>query len=424
MRQLLSAKFDTVESIPGHLTEKQISVGLKLSTPDVIEDIESGKGGVVSRVRWKIDRYLGARRDYIDESDPSSSAKQILDRNQSHPALEGLCRSIQSADAVVVDGDGSLVLRDQPGRMLHLSMAIIHLSNHFNTPVHYVNSIFSDSSVTGRNEQYIGVVVDALRMCSTVMLRDPVSVDLLREAAPDIACEMVPDSLFAWFDQSADWVQEMPLNGDMVVPHGQETSRILGSLDFSGDYICISGGSRAAGRREEAKERYTSLVEKIKTLGYPVYLVPTCRGDAFLEEVSRRTNTPMVPVQISVSMGTAILANARLLLSGRYHPSIMAALGGTPCVFFQADSHKALSLQRLLGYETPKQFSAAPSPDELDALLKEAQDLLGAGEDLRCHLKSHAEKQYLASLKLPGLVYDATVRATGRVPVKEASVAS
>jgi len=263
-----------------------------------------------------------------------------------------------------------------------------------------------------------------LRKCTSVVVRDPASQETLASVAPDLSTERIPDSLFFWFHDAQEAVEQLPERGDFIVPHGRESVCRLGALRFDEPYIVVSGGSRAAWSPKESANHYTKLVEALRTLGYPVYLAPTCRGDVFLYTVARRTGAPMIPLETSVYMGMAAIANARLFISGRYHPSIMAGLGGTPSIFFEADSHKALSLQDLLGYPNPKQFSAAPSPDELDALLKEAQDLLGAGEDLRSHLKSHAEKQYLASLKLPGLVYDATVRATGRVPVKEASVAS
>jgi polysaccharide pyruvyl transferase WcaK-like protein len=400
------------------MTETRRPINVTFSNTKIIRKIHNSKS-IINRLLWRADRFLGARGDFLHSSDPAASAMDVVQYRGEHPELDQLYRDVEAADTVVIDGDGSLVLRDSPGRMLHLSMALIHLCKKLDTPVHYVNSILSDSSVTGRNKDYLAVVLNTLRLCSSVLLRDPDSVDLLRTVAPDIDCEMVPDSLFAWFRKTADLVRNMPSDGDLIIPHGEEKRSTLGRLDFSGEFICVSGGSRAAGQRSISTERYIRLIKRLRSLGYPIYLVPTCRGDEFLESVSRETNTPLVPVRISVHMGTAIIAKSRLLISGRYHPSIMAAMGGAPCIFFEADSHKALSLQRLLGYDEPVQFSSAPTDSEIDAILARSQELLQQGEELRTQIKNAAYARYEEACRLPAFIAEATEAALSeRAPVR------
>ena len=56
-------------------------------------------------------------------------------------------------------------------------------------------------------------------------------------------------------------------------------------------------------------------------------------------------------VALRLIVGGAVLAHARLFISGRYHPSILASLGGTPCIFLATHAHKMGSLSRLLKYD-------------------------------------------------------------------------
>jgi ADP-heptose:LPS heptosyltransferase len=196
----------------------------------------------------------------------------------------------------------------------------------------------------------------------------------------------------------------IPDNGDFVVPYTQEDERHFGRLAFDEPYICVTGGSRAAFTPQKAFEGYCELVERLRELDPPVYLVPTCGGDRFLHDVAEETNTPIIPGEVPILMGGAILANARLFVTGRYHPSIMAAAGGTPCVFLGADSHKTRSLQRMLGYDDPHVFSAIPTPDEHDDLLARGRELLDGGQPVRDRIQREAEARAEETAELATLV--------------------
>ena len=83
-----------------------------------------------------------------------------------------------------------------------------------------------------------------------------------------------------------------------------------------------------------------------------------------------------------------ILANARVFISGRYHPSILASLGGTPCLLMGSNSHKTISLQYLLEYDNPIEFSVLPDKDECNKILDLAEEKLSNGNGLREKIKS------------------------------------
>lgn len=412
MGQLLQKRFAKVDTISGERAETSIPVGASLA-PSKTEAILRRQHYGIARAFWAVEKALGARRDIIGAS-PEETAQLILEHRSDAPKLSALIDQIEAADTVVIDGDGDMVFRPHVGRYLPFMMALIELAVDLDTPVHYVNSIVADCSLNGRNVDLAEMCARSLRKCTSVAIRDPASIETLADIAPDLTPAEIPDSLFSWYKDVEQAVAQLPARGDFIVPHGHESVQRLGTLRFDEPYIVVSGGSRAAWSPKESARHYTQLVESLRTLGHPVYLAPTCRGDAFLRAVARRTGAPMIPVETSVYMGMAVIAKARLLVSGRYHPSIMAGMGGTPSIFLEADSHKALSLQHLMGYDDPKQFSAAPASDEVDALLDEARFLLSAGDDLRTHIRAHAEEQYRASLQLPAFVYQATADAIGQ----------
>jgi hypothetical protein len=417
LRQMLDVEFDVVNSISGAHGERPLPVNVRISA-EKARAVLRRRGKVWARAWWKLEEWLGAEEDYID-GDPCTSARRMIQYQHEHNELTKIIKSIKEADTVVIDGDGDLVLRPHVGRYLHFLLAIVELAANFDTPVHFVNSIVSDCSLNGRNEELADKCAQTLRKCTSIALRDPESIRVLHDFAPDLQPTLIPDSLFAWYPDVNEAAQAVPARGDFILPHWSESAHRFGTLRFDQPYICVLGGSRAAWNPETSIVRYVSLVESLKSLKHEIVLIPTCRGDQFLEVVSCQTGVPLVPVRTPVLMGAGILARSRLTLTGRYHPAIMAALGGTPCVFLESNAHKLLSLQPLLGYNDSVQFSSAPTDSEIDAILARSQELLQQGEELRAQIKNAAHARYEEACRLPAFIAEATEAALSeRAPVR------
>jgi len=103
-------------------------------------------------------------------------------------------------------------------------------------------------------------------------------------------------------------------------------------------------------------------------------------------------------------MAGAVLANAQAFITGRYHPAIFASLGGTPCIFLGADSHKTRSLQDVLEYESKAQFSALPQEDEISEICQLAERYIEQGDELRSSIKSVAQKCAIAARQVVDLI--------------------
>ena len=175
-------------------------------------------------------------------------------------------------------------------------------------------------------------------------------------------------------------------------------------FDFSKPYICISGSSSvgvAASSKEEIIYIYKQLVTEVKE-AFPdlnVFLVDVCEGDDFLNDVSKETKTPIISIDTPILSAAKILANARVYISGRYHPSILASLGGTPCVFMSSNSHKTLSVQELLKYEIIKEFNVLPDKEERKKIIELARNRINEGETLRKKIQTRCYELSEETLK-------------------------
>ncbi len=170
--------------------------------------------------------------------------------------------------------------------------------------------------------------------------------------------------------------------------------------------------SKADAKR--ALEAFHKLVEAMGALGLTVCVVETCRGDAFLREVVARTGVGFVPRNCPIWMAAAILTNARLLVSGRFHPTILASLGGTPSVFLEAHSHKMKSLQESLGYEDEPVFSTFPDDAEVGRIVERSRKLLYTADTVRPRVLAAARRRAEEAARTADILYENLSGRTGQ----------
>jgi Polysaccharide pyruvyl transferase len=326
----------------------------------------------------RLQELLGARD--VVTGDPAESAESILKFSGRFEALGTLRRQVEEADVVVLNGEGSGIFGTPYRRDFFFYLALAEVGLRLGKPVFFVNTIFSDSPRTGRNTESLAAAEAVLSRCTDVHVRDPYSLEYAAETMPKVRCRYVPDALFTWVDRVQDPGFQPPAVGDFAIPYPEVDWRWFGRLDFSRPYVCLGGSSRAAEEPERAQVAFHGLVEEMKSLDVPVYVVETCRGDAFLRRVVAETGVGFVPRECPIMIATAILTHARLLVSGRFHPTILASLGGTPCVFMEAHSHKMRSLQESLGYENEPMFSTFPDEAEVGRIVARSREIVCEGE--------------------------------------------
>ncbi len=333
------------------------------------------------------------------------ASDNLLRYKAENAELEQIYKQIAAVDLVVINGEGSGVFSTPFRRDFFFYLAMIELAVRLKKKVFYVNGIISDCPFTGRNSRDLESARRTLAKCDAVLVRDPESLEYVQREMPEVKSEYIPDALFTWFPVYERFGACVPPNGDFVIPP-PEKNEYFGKLDFSKPYICIGGSSWAAGFQEQAVEHYQRLLEGVRRLGYPVYLTQNCAGDQFLQEVARMSGCGIVPWNTPIMMAGAILANARVFISGRFHAAIFASLGGTPCVFLDAHSHKMASLQRTLEYDTQKQFSAMPVKRDIDEIAAMSEQYIGEGSPLREKIKVVVAKRCTEAGQLPQRVLD------------------
>lgn len=362
---------------------------------------------MLRRRRWpigwyiKLEQLFGAK-DFIAE-DPAVSVDNLLAHKHRHPALAQIYDQAVEADLLVLDGDGDIIFSTPPRRSTLFLLAMIELGIRLKKPVFLVNSMISDCPITGRNNTTLSEAKRLLAQCRAVALRDPESLEYVQKEMAETNATLIPDSLFSWFSLYDNDSSYPPLNGDFLLPH-PEKYEYWGKLDFSQPYICIGGGALASSQPDRSVQCYGRLVDAIRQLGYRVYLTENDSPDSFLQRVAKEKNVGIVPADAPILLCGAVLAHARLFISGRYHPSIFASLGGTPCIFLGSHAHKMGSISRLLDYDIRREFHAFPDESEIAEIVSTARKYLDQGQELRARIRRVVKLRSDEATRLPGFL--------------------
>lgn len=321
------------------------------------------------RTRLSLER-LGVRDAVSD--DPAETVRRWR-RSGREPLAEWIAR-VERADAVVVNGEGSMIFTTPSRLEQRFHLAVMQLAHEADVPFAYVNALVAEPANGPRNAATVAATRRLLPQARLVTTRDPWSQAFLREVAPEVASVYVPDSVFAWKGRVGRG-RDLLARPEYLTPFHDRPDR-LGTWDFQRPYICVGGSSEAAKEPKRAAASYRRLLQALPELGYPVVVTVSSTGDAFLEELAHELGLPLVPADTNVMVATEILAHAELVVTGRYHPAILAGLGGVPGVLLGADSHKTASVQQMLGYPDIHVFAEQPTAADVSAILQRARRVL------------------------------------------------
>lgn len=335
---------------------------------------------------------LAARLEAIGPS-PVRSARALRRLARSHPVARSLVEAVHGADHVVINGEGSMIFTSPPRRDLRFQLAVAQLAIDAGVPVHHVNAGVSPCPRSGTDARTVEEALPVLAGCRTVQVREPVSEAYLRELGHRGPVAVVPDALFTWAERGAP----APPADLLAIEPFPERQEVLGleGLPLPARYVCVSGASVPPGEERQGwTDRFTATVEALRAqLGIAVVLVEPCAGDGFLREVGARTGAPVVVVETPIVSGWAVLAGAEAYLTGRYHPSILAALAGVPLVHVASNSHKLLGLRSLLGPDADAGRAAdleVAAPDFVTAAVGRVAEVLGSSATARAGRRDRA----------------------------------
>jgi polysaccharide pyruvyl transferase WcaK-like protein len=266
---------------------------------------------------------------------------------------------ISKCNAVIINGEGSPIFTTPPRKEFLKHLDIIKISSLQGKRVIYINSMVSDCPVSYRNNDTYNRTINEFNKCHIVSLRDPVSFNLIKGRVKNLI--YTPDVLFS-FDKNKGF--EYP---DKL----KDTVRDL-NLKTAG-YIGISGGSwplMVDHPVDQKIEGYRKLIKGLIKSKNKVLLIETCSADRWLRDLAEEFNLEYVPSNLNSSKFADVLERLSIFISGRFHPSILASVFGIPCIFFESNSHKTLTLQKMLGYENPKSFEFPLSDQSVSEIIR------------------------------------------------------
>jgi polysaccharide pyruvyl transferase WcaK-like protein len=404
LHELLSRSFEIAGSIPGSLFSLQTADFGYVNTlmPQrhyrFFRKLLTKRHSGIVRAYLALEHLAGAQ-DVIDE-DPLKSVRNFHRYSSHYPVLQQILDSAKSADVIVVDGDGDLHFTDTPRRQTSFLLAMMHLGQSFAKPVFLVNAMMAPPTGSGKSESTFRVARQFISRCKALTVRDPLSYQFAQRELATPIIKMIPDSLFAWYEQMPDFQVQGLKNGDCILPYPEEQISRK-QLDFNRPYLCIGGGAVSAAEPDRATEAYIKLVEAIQQIGLEVILVESDAPDQYLRKVAANFDICIIPATTSVRMAAGILANARAFVTGRYHPAIMASLGGTPCILLDSHGHKMQSLAATLAYKSTQTFSAMPDEDEISRIALELRKVLEQGETLRREILARVSDRSKEAGQLP-----------------------
>ena len=264
-------------------------------------------------------------------------------------------------DAVIINGEGSIY--PGSGRFARYPLFLMYvIKKYLNKPCSMVNH-----TIEAENEDIEAMVRLVYPLLDYIAVREPWSARELHRIGIERDIPVVPDALFS-FQPKADW-------------HPSEELQL--EVDFSRPFLCLGDSSGLFRVSWDIPAVYRALVENLRNIcGQVVFVDGNGEYSRKFKGMASEAGIGQVNVDnCSYEDLYHVLGHAELYISGRWHPSILCAMAGTPLVLMGANSHKTQGLLELFDYPG-KIFDLARLPWATEGLLAEAKRILSMRESL------------------------------------------
>lgn len=408
LRQIIAARHRVDMSVPASVFARRYR--LPESMPAGAFDLLCGKlyrrpllrlpvtGAAIS----KVVRWFGQPEPL--NHDIERNARRLVELARYYPKLAEVIAAIDRADDLMINLEGDGIFTREPRHTFVMTLSLAELAIQRGKRVHMLNGMFSAQPDGLINSDTVDAAAAVLRRCATIVLREDSSQAFAQKHFPGIATHVRPDALFAWksWIGFADDLSNGPDRSHLSIYFDQSNVPMPEAL--AGRYIVVGGSSAAAWSPRRAAPAYCALINGLKSLGLPIVVVQTCQGDAFLAESAREAGVAFLPALTPIAAAVATLGNAQCFVSGRWHPSIMASLNGTPSVFLGSNSHKTLSLQHQLGYLDPVEYPAIPTSTDVEAIVARTGDIMADAAASRARIRKRVERLEEEALSVAELI--------------------
>lgn len=292
--------------------------------------------------------------------------------------------AIASSDVVLINGEGSVYDRQRKGRMMFF---IAYLATRrYDTPCLLVNHTadLHDPVMNTLAENVYPLLED-------VVFREPYSARAAEHAVPGTAADHLgADAAFTYdpVDDRERWASVAGRDGYFDVWPDSAAG-----FDPGEPYVCV-GGSSIFNRLDrppyDPEPAYEQLCARLEEAVAPVVLTASCSSDAELfRPLAEREGYPLIGPHTPVRQAIDVLSAAEVYVSGRWHPSIYALVGGTPIVTLTANTHKTRGIVEQAGLDAPT-FDALSLHEAVEPIVELAGSYADRGEALRERLRERS----------------------------------
>lgn len=237
-----------------------------------------------------------------------------------------VCSSIfDNVDLVYFNGEGSIHAKS--GHLIRL-MALLYLYKTKGAKI----CALSQTVDLGNSVIYQHVLTKIYSMIDVVTAREPVSCRELQNYGID--AYVLPDAAYA----------HPPLER-------REIQAFLKQNKLPQKYIAVTGSSALKPSSITMFSFLLSLIEEHYSC--PIVFMANAKTDIRLAHTLEKKHDFILikpPVRFKEAM--AIIAGAHLVIGGRQHPNIFAAIHRTPFIAFEGNTHKMKGVLELLDYPT------------------------------------------------------------------------
>jgi polysaccharide pyruvyl transferase WcaK-like protein len=232
-------------------------------------------------------------------------------------------------DRVYINGEGAMHHRSSHlTSLLGAAMLIKRLGGWV--------AVVNQSIDLGTHEDLRRVVAQVFAAVDHVTVRDPLSLRQLQSLGVG-AARLVPDAAFA-----------------LEPMDDAEASQRTHSMNLPGAYVALTGSSALGERSAAAMQAMAAAVKQAADL--PLVMLASTKTDQALGRALCKRDASIRLIE-SPAAGyrdaVAVIRKARMLVGGRFHPMIFAALQGVPIVALEGNTHKLDGLIEMLGYPAP-----------------------------------------------------------------------
>lgn len=226
-------------------------------------------------------------------------------------------------DTVCFNGEGAIHSRS--GHLIRL-MGMLYYFKHKGAFVSALNQTVD----LGQNALARQVVSSVYKKLDYVAAREPVSFREL--ISLDIPAQLVPDAAYA-----------------LPRLRPEQIHRHTSTLGLPERFIGVTGSSALRKTSTSMMSFLLTLIRKHYQL--PIVFLANAKTDIALAETLKASHDLFIikpPVKYEQAM--AVIAKAHLIIGGRQHPNIFAAMHQVPFIPFQGNTHKMQGVVELLGY--------------------------------------------------------------------------